>query len=199
MDYGDFEDAEIMAAIRSDPNNADSQPEMVEVVSRAARRLAHAIDPTFAIEPTEPFDLTAEVDAIRELAVTVTPGLGDEKSLLMFLHREPDGDGPFDREIWLELMAVVRPKARATDNAAAMAYALFTALKHAMTQSQLVTALRQARGDWVTSGASTDGVDLNLSTVRDRRFQAISHARGVGFFLEEYHGDTEFEPDPAAG
>lgn len=168
---------------------------MVEVIARAARRFAHAIDPAFASEPADPFDVDAEVSAIRELAVSVTPGLGDDQSLLMFLHRERDGDGLFDREIWLGLMAVVRSRARATDNAAAMAYALFTALMHAMTQNPLVTALHQARADWSASGVSPDGTDLNLATVRDRRLQAISRAETVSFFLEEYHGDSEFQPN----
>lgn len=180
-------------------NLHDDSPEMIEVVARGVRRLLHAADPALAIEPAAPFDLASEVDALRAAALRLTPGLvAGRQDLLAFLHREPASQGPFDRAIWLETMALASSSAtRATDALGAQIYALSAVLRHAMTHNQLVEALRQGRAEWAALGVTPDSIDLSLATPEDRRRHAMRDALGIGFFLEEYHGSSEPEPSEA--
>lgn len=85
---------EAFDAMLSWPNLHDDRPEMIEVVTRGVRRLAYVVDPGVTLEPTEPFDLAQEIEALRAVALKLTPDLATGKhSLLTFLHREPAGDG----------------------------------------------------------------------------------------------------------
>ncbi|CAN5206353.1 hypothetical protein BH10PSE1_BH10PSE1_23340 [soil metagenome] len=166
---------------------------------RGVRRLAHAVDGRYEIEPAAPFNLSAQVDSLRALALTLTSDLRlAENSLLTFLHHQPDNPGPFDKGIWLEVLALAWSSAtRATDDLGAQAYALATVMKHALTHNELVAALTQAEADWVALGVSRDTIDLRLTTVEDRRRHAMTDTLGLRFFLEEYHGSSEFEPEGA--
>lgn len=164
----------------------DDRPEMVEVIVRATRWMAHAADEDFPIETSEPFDLAREV---AELRSAVLPHTGEAttgaRSLFVLLHGEPVKEGPFDAAIWKETMALGRSEPTpATNNLKAQAYALKSVLLHVLDKKQLRTVAALAGSGMLRNRVD---VDLELVTLADRKLQAKTIAASeTSIFYDEY-------------
>jgi hypothetical protein len=173
-------------------------PWEVEVELREARRLLHAVDPAFALDPVAPFDLAREVAAVRRAALPLArkgrPWAGNE--WLTFLHCEPASDDYFDVAQWMELMALMDEDAAlpATDDLDAQAYALSTLISHAIQPDQMFEALWAAKAYTETHRRWSAAEGAPIPPAEGRKALAARNVLTVMLrHLEDYYAGPDDE------